>query len=168
MGRYTPRVFLEQFLHGITRTYLYALADTTLPGDSYGLLRTDGTQKPAYLSLQALMHLLADTGPAYTAGKLTWSMAGAQSDLHHLLIEKRDGTFLLALWVEEPSWDVNAQTPLSVTPEPITLTFGSPVNLTSVNTWQSTGTMTATPMSTKTNTLSLNATDLLTIVELHP
>ncbi len=93
MARYLPRVFLEQFLHGITRTYLYDLADTTLSGDSYGLLRTDGTQKPAYLSLQALMHLLADTGAAYTTGHLNWTMSGAQSDLHHLLLHARRHLF---------------------------------------------------------------------------
>lgn len=63
---------------------------------------------------------------------------------------------------------MNAQAALSVTPEPITLTFDAPVNLTAVDTWQSTGTMTITPMSTRTNSLSLNATDLLTIVKLHP
>ena len=168
MSRYMPRVFLEQFLHGINRTYLYALADTTLPGDSYGLLRTDGTEKPAYLSLQALMHLLADNGAAYTPGKLDWSLSGAQSDLHHLLIAKRDGTFLLALWLEEPCWDVNAQTTLGVSSEPITVIFGVPVNVTSIDRWQPGGSMATTAMNTKSTTLRLTVSDLLTIVEIHP
>ncbi len=156
-AKYVPRLLLEQYLHGIVRTYIYSLADTYLAADSYGLLRQDGSQKPAYVSLQSFMHLLADPGASYTAGKLSWSMsAGDASDLHHLLLQKRDGTFLLALWVEEPCYDVNSQEYLTVAPENVSLEFASPVTIQSINALQTNGSMTSTAgASTKQTSLSL-------------
>jgi len=167
-AKYIPRVLLEQYLHGIVRTYVYSLADTYLAGDSYGLLRADGSEKPAYLSLRSMMHLLADPGASYTTGKLAWSMTGASSDVHHLLLQKRDGTFLLALWIEEPCYDVDAQTYLTVPPQNITLQFGNPVTIESINTMQTNGSMTVTTTENANQTaLSLPVSDLLTFVELR-
>jgi len=167
-AKYIPRVLLEQYLHGIVRTYIYSLADTYLAGDSYGLLRADGSEKPAYVSLQSMMHLLADPGTSYTTGKLAWSMKGAASDVHHLLLQKRDGTFLLALWIEEPCYDVNAQTYLTVPTQNITLQFGNPVTIESINTLQTNGSMTVTTTENANQTaLSLPVSDLLTVVELR-
>jgi hypothetical protein len=168
-AKYVPRILLEQYLHGIVRTYIYSLADTYIAGDSYGLLKADGSQKPAYVALRSFMHLLADPGPSYTASKLSWTMTGAGSDLHHLLLQKRDGTFLLVLWVEEPCYDVNTQKYLAVSAENVSLQFGSAVTINSVNTLQTDGSMTATPGgSVKRANLSLSVSDLLTVVELHP
>jgi hypothetical protein len=167
-AKYVPRMLLEQYLHGITRTYIYSLADTALSGDSFGLLRADGSQKPAYVSLQSMMHLLADSGAPYTAGKLSWTMTGAGSDLHHLLLQKRDGTFLLALWVEEPCYNVISNTYLTVPTQNVKLQFASPVTIQSVNAMQADGTMTATPGGSATQTsLSLGVSDLITVVALH-
>ncbi len=167
-AKYVPRLLLEQYLHGITRTYIYSLADTYLPGDSYGLLREDGSQKPAYVALRSFMHLLADPGASYSAGKLAWSMTGGGSDLHHLLLQKRDGTFLLVLWVEEPCYDVNTQQYLAVGTENVNVQFGSPVTIESINTLQTTGSMTSTAGPTATQTsMSLAVSDFLTVLELH-
>ena len=168
MGRYVPRIFLEQNLHGITRTYLYELADNQYAGGFYGLLTASGTKKPAYLALQALMQLLADPGTVYTPARFAWTMTGAGSDLHHLLLQRRDGTMFLALWVEEPCWDVNAQGPLSISPQTLTLQFGTTVNAVDIHNWQTNGGMSSITLGTRTTTLSVTATDLLTIVELHP
>jgi hypothetical protein len=108
-GKYVPRVFLEQWLHGIRRTYLYELVD--LPprrsaGDSaFGLLRFDFTPKPAYSALKNLLQLLADPGPAFAGEELGFKLRGELSNVHHLLFEKRNGVFYLAFWVEEPGYD---------------------------------------------------------------
>ncbi len=108
-GKYVPRVFLEQWLHGIRRTYLYELVD--LPprrsaGDSaFGLLRFDFSPKPAYSALMNLLHLLADPGPSFAGEELGFKLSGELSSVHHLLLEKRNGVFYLALWVEEPGYD---------------------------------------------------------------
>lgn len=106
---YIPRILLEQHLHGIRRTYLYELLDGSAetPRDerSFGLVRGDGTRKPAFFSLQRLMATLTDiTGPVPLA-PLGYSMGQTPPALHHLLFQKADGTYLLAFWMEESSYD---------------------------------------------------------------
>jgi hypothetical protein len=109
-ARYVPRVFLEQWLHGIQRTYLYELID--LPSgrpavdSAFGLLRQDYSSKPAYAALRNLLHLLADPGPAFVGQELPFKLVGDLSDVHHLLLQKRNGVFYLVLWIEKPSYDV--------------------------------------------------------------
>ena len=168
IGRYAPRVLLEQYMAGIRRTYLYELADNPYAGGSYGLLKADGTKKPAYLALQGLMHLLADAGSGYAPGTMAWSMTGNGTDLHHLLVQKRDGTFLLALWVEEPAYDVNALTPLTVPAQAAVLHWPTPVNLVGVHRWQGDGTVSDTALGTSVSTFSVSLSDLLTVIEIHP
>jgi hypothetical protein len=108
-ARYVPRVFLEQWLRGIQRTYLYELIDLPpkgSPGDSgFGLLRSDLSFKPAYFALENLLHLLADPGASFTGKQFTFVLTGDLSNVDHALFEKRNGIFYLAIWVEEPSYD---------------------------------------------------------------
>jgi hypothetical protein len=116
-ARYTVRLLMEQYLHGIQRTYLYELLDTEIPAqgvrDRFGLVRSDFTPKPAYLAVQSLLHLLADPG-GEAAASLDVKLLGAPGDLHHMLFSKRNGEFYLMLWVEEPSYDVDRKTDLPV------------------------------------------------------
>jgi hypothetical protein len=117
-ARYVPRVFLEQWLRGIRRTYLYELID--LPsarstGDTgFGLLRSDYSPKPAYSALMNLLRMLVDPGPAYATQELGFKLTGDLSDVHHLLLQKRNGVFYLALWLEESSYDIDGKKAISV------------------------------------------------------
>jgi hypothetical protein len=65
-GKYVPRLFFEYFAHGVRRTFLCRFDD---PGenpdsdqDNYGLVRHDGTPKPAYRALRNVLGLLRDEG----------------------------------------------------------------------------------------------------------
>ena len=116
-AKYLPRAFLEQWLHGIRRTYSYELVDlgSNHNDGSHGLLHSDFTPKLGYTAIQNLIHLLSDPGPTFTGEKLNFTLSGNLTSIHHLLLEKRDGSFYLTLWVEEPSFDVNGKvaTPVS-------------------------------------------------------
>jgi hypothetical protein len=119
-GRYLPRLPLEQWMHGIKRTYLYELADLSAhDGGSFGLLHSDFSPKPGYSALQNLLHLLSDPGPPFTPGELSFKLSGDLNNVQHLLLQKRNRTFYLALWVEKPSYDVNAQKLLPVPAEKV-------------------------------------------------
>jgi hypothetical protein len=117
-GKYLPRLLFLQWMHGIQRTYVYELLDV---GDrqkfgdaTYGLLRANFTPKPAYTAVRSVMQLLADPGPAFAAGNLDFSLSGDLKDVDHLLLEKRNGTFFLAIWIEELGWDVDRRTAMPV------------------------------------------------------
>ncbi|RZS87401.1 NPCBM/NEW2 domain-containing protein [Motilibacter rhizosphaerae] len=103
-----PRLFLEHYAGGISRTFTYELLDQfrdPLFESNFGLLRYDGTPKPSYTALQSMIGLLTDKGPAFTPGALDYSIDGGDSSTRSLLLEKRDGTFYLAVWQQQPQFN---------------------------------------------------------------
>lgn len=111
VSTYLPRMYLEYFRRGIKRTFAYELIDQLPdPGKtnaeaSFGLLRNDYSKKPAFGRLERLIALLADPGPAHTARPLDYSIVNAPSDLHQLVLQKRDGSHYLVLWRAVRVWD---------------------------------------------------------------
>lgn len=113
MGRYVPRLFLDYFAAGIDRTYLYEFLDEgTDQGQreqNFGLLRADGSEKPAYTSLKNLIGVLTDPGPTFTPGSLDYRVVGDTTGVNVILLQKRDGRFYIAVWQEVPSYDQSAR-----------------------------------------------------------
>ncbi len=161
---YTLRTLMEMYNAGIVRTYIYELLDEPSSPD-YGIMHTDLTPKPAYTGLQHMIQLLTDKGPRFTPGALDYTLPGVAPDVHHLLMQKRDGTFYLALWIEAPGYDTaNAvRTPVPPRPTNLVLTGGA-VTLNAVQI-DNDGSMTRKPVPHST-TVPLNLTDKITIVEI--
>lgn len=130
-AKYLPRLLLEQYAHDIRRTYIYELLDVVNTSNTihttFGLLHSDFSPKPAYSAIQHLISILTDPGPSFTPHDLAFTLSGQLSNVHHLLFQKRDGTYLLALWQEVPSYDVNAKTPLPVTSQQVVCTLFNPL-----------------------------------------
>lgn len=99
-GAYIPKMLLTNFAAGVERTYIYELLDEVpwAPYDlgHFGLVRHDFTPKPSYTAVKNLMTLLSDPGPAFTPGTLQHTVDS--SAIQHVLLQKRDGSFWLALW----------------------------------------------------------------------
>jgi len=129
-GKYLPRLLLEQYAHGIRRTYIYELLDVVNASNTihsrFGLVHPDFSPKPGYSAIQHLISILADPGPSFTPHDLAFTLSGQLSNVHHLLFQKRDGTYLLTMWQEVPSYDVNAKKPLPVTSQQVICTFSNP------------------------------------------
>ncbi|WP_145271374.1 glycoside hydrolase 5 family protein [Tautonia plasticadhaerens] len=132
-AKYLPRLLLTYFDHGIARAYLYEFADEKPDpeyGDKeqhFGLLRVDGTPKPAFVALKNLIALLADPGPAFEPGALAHALEGDQQDIRRVLLARRDGTFDLILWQEVPSFDLSTREDIEVVPRALTLRLPAPV-----------------------------------------
>ncbi len=128
-AKYIPRLFLENYIHGIPRTYLYELLDEAPdPGlkDNqlhWGIIRADGTEKPAFKALKNLISELSDHADPARLHQLIWSLNGAQPATDHLLLEKSNGEFDLILWQEISSFDTRRQVDLHNAPEQTELTF---------------------------------------------
>jgi hypothetical protein len=129
-AKYLPRLLLEQYAHGIRRTYIYELLDVVNAKNTvhstFGLVHSDFSPKPAYLAIQHMIGILADPGSPFTPHDLAFTLSGQLSDVHHLLFQKRDGTYLLTLWKEFPSYDVNAKKPLPVASQQVICTLPTP------------------------------------------
>ena len=167
-ARYVPRIFLEQWLRGIQRTYLYELIDLPpggSPADSaFGLLHSDFSSKPAYLALMNLLHLLADPGPSFTTKPFGFVLTGDLSAVHHVLFEKRNGTFYLAIWVEQPAYDVDQKQAIPVPVQPVVLQTEHEVNLVS-HSFNEAGAMQTAHLGVS-STYALVVSDSVTVLEI--
>jgi hypothetical protein len=124
-ARYIPRLFLENFNHGIRRTYLYELmawrADPARTNHEYhwGLLEYDSTEKPAFRALKNLISLVSGPGVQVAAPTQTSAAAAnfgyqleASSSLslvHHTALRAADGSLVLLLWQEVSSFSIPEQ-----------------------------------------------------------
>ncbi len=127
IAKYLTRTSTERFLHGEPRTYFVFLTD--MPYDivfgHMGLLYSNGSPKPQFLALANLIHLLSDPGSAPRPTSVTYQVVGASSDVHHILLARRDGSYDLLLYREVPCWDHHTHTPIGVGTENVSLILPS-------------------------------------------
>lgn len=131
-GRLIPRLWLEFYNRGVERTYIYELIDL-FPNaydkeNRFGLLRANGTQKPAFIALKNMMQLLADNNTSFTPASLNYSLQGAPANIHHTLLQKSNRNFYLILWQEVPAFDAQKKD-LSVPYRAVTLSLSTPMRL---------------------------------------
>jgi hypothetical protein len=128
-AKYIPRLFLEDFLRGVPRTYLYEFMDEKAdPGLKnaqlhWGLIRADGSEKPAFSALKNLIEELNDSTEPANLEPLSWMLNPMPAQIHHLLLEKSNGTDDLVLWQEVSSYDVTRHVDLDVPAVAATLTL---------------------------------------------
>ena len=130
-GRYVPRLSLEFYEAGLPRTYMYELIDQgtslTHREDHFGLLRNDGSEKPAFRALANMIAILKDPGSTFTPGSLGFTVTGDTIGIRKALYQKRDGRFYLAIWSVGASYDLTAKTDLPLVSRGVTLRFDAPV-----------------------------------------
>jgi hypothetical protein len=169
-GKYMSRFFLEYFNAGSLRTYVYDLIDDSdgagTSEGNFGLMRGDGSFKPGATATQNEIALLADLGAPFTPGQLDYSLNGAPAQVHHTLLQKRNGRMYLVLWQEVESYDDANQADLAVTPVAVNVSFGqafSAVNQYDVVT-------SATPFATAANAqnVAVQVADQAIVVEIVP
>lgn len=131
-AKYIPRLYFQSFNAGIEKTYLYEFFDEgNDPGQTnqefhFGLVRYDGTPKPAFVAMRNLISILRDgSGSTVASGTLSFQVSGQTDNLTHTLLRKRNGVYYLALWQEVPSYDTRAQRDLSPETEDVTLSLAN-------------------------------------------
>ena len=107
-SKYIPRLFLEYFNRGVTRTFLYELMDERAQSDmenNFGLIRADGTPKPTFYALKNLIGLLQDPQGSSASGSLSYYLTGNTKDVRHTLLKKNNGDLYLVMWLDVTSTD---------------------------------------------------------------
>lgn len=171
-GIYIPRLFLENFRRGIVRSYSYELIDQFPDSGrgelewSFGLLRNDFSKKPAALALERLIDLLSDRGAAFTPSSLEYSITGAPASARHLLLQKSDGSFYLAVWNRVSVWSPSNRTDLDPADVPVSISFGQPIELAEV--YRPNTSAAAISSHAAPNGLELDLSERVTVVKLVP
>jgi hypothetical protein len=113
-AKYAQRTLLEMFNAGIVKSYFYELVDE-VTSTGYGMMTSSVQPKLAYNAVTNLLGLLEDPGSSFQPGALSYTLTGAASDVHHLLLQKRNGTFYLVLWIEASGYNeaANVATPVA-------------------------------------------------------
>jgi len=126
-AKYVLRLVLGHFAQNIARTYIDELMDgpddDVQPFMAQGLLHLDGAEKPAFGALQRLIELLEDEGEAFDLEPLELAELEVPATLRSVLLQKRDGSYALALWQEVPSFVELGQPDPEVGDMTVTLTF---------------------------------------------
>jgi hypothetical protein len=169
-GVYLPRLFMENFRRGIPRTYSYELIDQwpdpekVEPEKNFGLVRNDGSRKPAFVALRNLLTILADNGSA--SGKLDYSLQCPEcpEPLRKVLLRKSTGAYYLVVWRESSVWNRDTRTDITNDPRYADLKLASPSKLEVFDPAQST-----TPIDTTTSASHRIAlSDRMTIIKITP
>jgi len=105
---YLPKLFLEYFRRGVPRTYAYELLDQhadparTDAERAFGLLHNDFSPKPAFGAIKRLLSVVGDRGATFEPGALSLGLTGDTADVKSMLLQRRDGTYVLAAWHDLP------------------------------------------------------------------
>lgn len=183
-GKYMPRLFLEYFRKGVVRTCSYEFLDEwnqpTNSEANFGLLRNDMTPKPAYTALKNLIGRLQDTGTnakTFTPGTLDYTVTVTPPSgynrtqyVHNLLLQKSTGIYYLVLWHEISNNDTTVTPARTINPPamPTKLTFKTPIKGAMISTWDDAGNRKESSIGISNNTISVNATDKVTVLKLVP
>jgi hypothetical protein len=120
---------------GVKRTYVYELLDEKPDPQNksgemhYGLFRNDNSPKQVAYEIRNLTSILnaSTTRRANSAARdtLTYTLSEMPVSGNSLLLQKKDGRFVLALWNETPIWNRATGTPITNPPARVELDFGA-------------------------------------------
>ena len=149
----------------MARTYVYDLKDY-VGGDGFGgdgLLRTDNSEKPAYYAIASVISAFTDSTATPKLTPLKYSIESGPT-VEHLLFEKADGTYLLAIWNEASSWNPDAKSRIAISAQNVTLRFPFSPESVAANSISDSGSLTTKSTSASTDTITVSVDDHLTIV----
>jgi hypothetical protein len=183
-GRYMPRLLFEYFNRGFARTYIYELIDEAndprraAMEANFGLLRNDGSEKPAYRAVQGLLGLLKDPGPGFSTSALRYSLSGQTDRVHHTLLQNRNGSFFFALWQERSSYDTGARPNAPddvaargdrvVPDQAVKISIQTPIAAAAVYRIDDSGALRSAPVALPNGSVDLAVSDRVTVVRLDP
>ncbi len=170
IARYMPRLFLYHFNRGIVRSFPYELIDQWVsPGDPescFGLLHNDGTPKPSFHAMKNLITLLRDPGASFTPGSLDLAWSGATANVHHTLLQKRDGVYYLAVWLGLSGWDADDRSTIAVPAQRVNIAVGG--TIASVDACLPNNGTTWSTRTLSGGTVSVNVDDRVLLLRLTP
>lgn len=169
-SKYLPRLLLEYFNRSIKQTFIYELINEK-PGtdqeQNFGLLRYDGSPKPAFIAIKNLILLLKDPGSrTFPLKTLDYSLYGNTTDVHHTLLQKRDGKFYLIMWQEVYSWDTRNKKDRVVPHRNVTLNLNTLISRTVL--YQPINSITPIREDKSPKQLELSISDDPLVIELVP
>jgi hypothetical protein len=168
--------YMDAAAAGVKRLYVYELLDQKPDPQNkndemhYGFFRNDNSPKPVAHAVRNLTTILnantAQRTKAAARSTLSYSLSGMPESANSLLLQKKDGRFVLVLWNETLIWNREKGTPLASAPASVNLDFGA--NASRVELYDPL--VSATPLESHRNVsqLTVNVPDHVILLEITP
>lgn len=171
-----PIIYADNYLFGVERTYVYALAKGQFGFTIAG--------QPAGAAMGSLISLLGEAVwqpathawkyPKFDTGYLSGSLdTHGVASVRHILLQRSNGDFYLLVWDELAVYNSTTKTDIDNPPAPVVLHLGTDIaSATCLTQDRTTGAYGATPLSLTgpagNQTVSLNIPDSVMVVHLVP
>ncbi len=167
IGKYITRTLMNHLSAGVMRTYIFEYADA--PGGlQNGLVHRDLSPKPAYTGIRNLISLFGD-GTLTAPGKFDYNLGGDLYNVRHVLFQKADGTYMLALWLGVQSAQLTPPfSDYNIPAQTVTVTTGTPVGPSTIVSLDPSGNLYPLTPSTNGNVTTLPVTDRITVISFAP
>ena len=148
-AHYLVRTLLWNFAQGVDQNYVYQLFDQK-PNDPqrtemeewFGLVAVEGNpgaspttwtlrKKPAFDAVSRFQSYLRDPGNGSTPATLPFEVVGLPQNAVMLPVARKDGSYDVALWLENSLYERNSRTLVPDTSTAVTLRFSSAVKVSS-------------------------------------
>ena len=127
-AKYTLDLLFDTAVQGISKTYLYQLMDPYAPGspqgdDGLGLFDYTGAAKPVATAIHNLTGILAGGAGGGVLTPLNYTLAGLPSTGNSLLLQKADGSYVVAVWAEPQIWNNTTHSEIAAPSQTVTLSL---------------------------------------------
>jgi hypothetical protein len=138
---------------------------------TWGLLHSDCSEKPAYGALKNTISLLKEPGANFTPGQLAYTLSGTMTNIYQKLFQKSNGRFYLVIWQDARSYNLTTKQVITVPERSLTLNLPSGIG--SAKIYRPTPSpigngLTATNTYTNPTSITLSVPDQIMIIELIP
>ncbi|MFG0249271.1 MAG: CARDB domain-containing protein [Phycisphaeraceae bacterium JB051] len=114
-----PRLLTEYFKQGIVRTHIYEFICTHEHQNSsgkrseakFGLVTHYMTPTASYTAMKNFITILKDPNTSFTPRALDFKITSEADAIHHLLMQKADGTYYLLLWNDVEVYNADVHHP---------------------------------------------------------
>lgn len=164
------------FADGAARTYLYELFDQKADPNNknremhFGMFNYAREKKPLAVAMHNMTTILTDTGATrktFVTTAMTINLDALPKQVRRLVIQKADGTRMLALWQDVTMWD--RATGTAITINPVTVNIPVPAGLKPTGFYDLTKGTTSVQTFVKTaKTVSISVPDYPVFLELKP
>jgi hypothetical protein len=168
--------YMDAAAAGVKRLYVYELLDQKPDPEHkndemhYGFFRNDNSPKPVAQAVRNLTSILnastAQRTSAAARSTLAYTLSGMPESANSLLLQKKDGRFVLVLWNETLIWDRATAKPLASQPVSVNVDFGA--NAKRVDLYDPL--VSATPLESHQNVsqLTISVPDHVILLEITP
>lgn len=177
--RYLPRLWVHGIAEvGYRRLYYYQMManrapNPTDPEAGYGLINNDGsltTMWKALLNMQGTNpygFIGFNDAQNFTPTALNYSVTGGGSGLHNVLLQKKNGRYMICLWIGGNSWDPTQQAYTNIAAQTVTVNLaGRGLTSYSQTVFNDDGTLTVTILiSDGSGNITATVTDKMMVLD---